>query len=166
MSYRDERDEIWADRADRTADRAYDAVTYHPWRTVIKVIAGLFLLSFIVGVIGFVSDYGSEAKRTVSVPNAREQTTRILDLEESMVATAGNYCSAKESKRDPNIDPTLVESPSFAYAATYRAQKAEYDRRMENFFEASNVRHIPLPGSIRHLPQDAPPLEERAAAIC
>lgn len=147
------------DYADRQAGNLAD----NPRRTLIRWGLALLALVAVLWVggcaLGFIGDWGNEAKRTVGVKNSREQTTAVLDDWTSMEAAAGNACQAASSKGSTN-DPLIIEKPEFAYAAKYRDIKRDYDRRMGNFFEARNVRNVPIPGALHGYPQRAPSLKQ------
>ena len=164
MSY-DENDDIW----ERRAERNYDEFTARPKRYALKVFAWVLgvviALSILFAVIGWIGSWGGEAKRLTSPDHSREQVTAVLDDWTTLQATAGNVCDAKASAREQG-DPQLVEDPAFAYRAAYRRIKADYDRRMNNLFEAYVTRHLPLPGSIQNLPRTAPTLREAVAEAC
>lgn len=151
----------WSERADR-ADREFAA---RPVRTGLKwffgAVAIIILITIVFGVISWVGSWGSEGARIIGVDNTKEQVTRVLELDKSMTATATNICNAKNSKHE-EADPSMVEDPAFAYKATYNNQKAEYDRRMQNLFEAAATRKIiQLPATIHHLPRTAPTVRQR-----
>lgn len=165
MSDFDDRDRAWEDRA----DRAYTRVTERPGRTLAKWGLGLLAigvaLALIAGAISWVSSWGGEAARVTGVENTREQVTRVLELDESMIAAAQNACQADEARKEDG-DPTIIEDPSLAYDAVYRRSEAEYNRRMGNIFEAYVPSGNPLPATINHLPRRAPSLEDRQAEVC
>lgn len=155
------------ERAERYADRQAGNFADRPKRTALKwtlgIVGVVLVLGFIGGVTGLIGDWGSETKRLLGPRHSREQVTAVLDLDEKMVATAGNVCSVVNARSNED-SPTLVEDPSFAYRATYRRQAAEYNRRMRNFFEAAVTKNLPIPASIKGLPDRAPTLEEAMAA--
>lgn len=165
MPYQDPRDREWEDRA----ERAYTDFTDRPGRTTAKwlvaVLAVAIVLAVVGGIIGFVGDWGGEAKRVASPDNVREQNTAVIENWEGMQAAAVNACNAKDSAQDKN-DPTLVEDPALAYKATYRRQRADYNRRMANLYEAQAVRNLPLPSNLRSYPKVAPSLEEMQRDVC
>jgi hypothetical protein len=176
MSYDDERNRIWEERARKTSDRAYSSVTYHPWRWFWGIIIVLFVVLPIISfAFGWVGDWGKSAVDKTRPAHAGPEVTRVLTLWEGLPQAAQNYCSATgATAENPNPpkkpkssdDPVLVEDPGLAYAATYRSQEREYDRRMENFFEAYITRKVPIPGTIHNLPRRAPSLTEAIRANC
>lgn len=155
------------ERAEGFADRQAEAFSDRPKRTALKWFLGLLAVIAVVGIIGGVfglfGAWFGETKRLAGPQHSREQVTAVLDLSTSMEATAGNVCGAVNS-RSTQDSPTLVEDPAFAYKAMYRKLKAEYDRRMGNFFEAAVTRKLPIPAAIGGLPKRAPTLEEAMAA--
>lgn len=171
----DDRDRIWNEREQRWGqryDRHADSFTRHPVLYVLKWVALIFAVVLVVGACsaatGLIGNYAHEAKRTVDVPNNREQTTAILEDEEGMKVAAANVCdvqAAGEGKHSAD-DPQLIENPTIAYRATYRRMEADYNRRMRNFFEARNDRHVPIPGNIGNLPEVAPTLTQRLSEVC
>lgn len=136
------------------------------WARWFAAVLGVVLvLGAGFGVVAWIMSWGGEAARITGSDNVREQNTAILDAWESLQATAGNVCSARNTTRD-DASPTLVEGPAFAYEATYRRIKAAYDRRMGNFFEARAVRDLPLPSDLNGLPRRAPTLAGALRETC
>lgn len=173
---RQQRDDRWQGIADRTADRseraalgAAERFERRPGRTILKwlgiFLAVILVLGLIGRITGVIGGYADETTRVISVDNNREQTTKILNDEKSMVVQAGNVCEARAAGdgSNPN-DPQIVGgSPEFQFAQLYRQLKADYDRRMANFFEAKLSKGVPIPGAVGHLPKEAPTLKERLA---
>lgn len=154
----------WDDRADEFEAR--------PLRTAFKWLLGVALLLLLVMAILTPFNAGfawlQEGARIAGPDNSREQTTAVLDDEKGMVAQAGNVCDIDRAGNtaSPN-DPQIVGgSPRFQYAALYRRLKADYDRRMANFFEANVTRSLPIPSALGGLPKEAPPLEQRLRDLC
>lgn len=161
----DDRDRIWEARA----DRAYSDLTERPKRTVLKWVAVVVAIVLAIGLVGgcvsWIGGYGQEAKRVTGVENVRDQNTRVIELWQGMEAAAANACGAQSASKEDG-DPTLIEDPALAYKATYRTQRAEYNRRMANLYEAQAVRGLPLPSNLRSYPEVAPPLEQKMAEVC
>lgn len=155
----DRRDDIWEGRA----DRAYSDLTYKPKRTLAKWAVGiglvLIFIALIAGIGKFACGWGNEAARIAGPQNTREQFTALYDLYENMQATAGNVCDVKNSEASVN-SPVIIEDPEFAYAAQYRRIEAEYNRRMENEFEAEWLLIHP-----DGLPHRAPSLDDMLVII-
>lgn len=162
---RRENDQTWEDRA----DRAYTRFTDRPGWTLAKwagaAIGVIVAIAVLGSVLGFIGSWGGEAKRIASPDNVREQNTQIIDAWESMAAAAENACAARAAAGREDGDPTLVEDPSLAYAATYRRIRAGYNRRMANLYEAQLVRKVPLPSNLRSYPERAPTLEQQLAEM-
>lgn len=156
----EDREEVWEGRANRAAD----SFTEHPLRWAWKIVFVVIALSLVLGVIGFFGSWWSASVDTVRPANARLQTTEVLKEFEALNVAAANVCDVVAANANPSAsDPTLIEDPALAYKATYRNIAAEYDRRMENFFEAANVRNLPIPNGIGKLPRRAPTLKEALA---
>lgn len=145
---RDPRDQEWDDRA----DRAYSRLTYRPKRTVggwfLKGLAVIIVLAIIIGAISWVASWGSETARITGVENTKSQATQVTQLWQDLTAAADNACSAgadgsTSEKSDPN-NPVLIESPGQAYISLYRRHRAEYNRKMNNFFETGIIRNYPF----------------------
>lgn len=153
------------ERVDREAERFVDRPARTGLRWLLILIAVIAVVSIIGGCAAWIGGYGSEAKRVTGVENVRDQNTQILDLWENMDAAAQNVCDVGSQKKGEG-DPTFVEDPTLAYKATYRKAAAEYNRRMENLYEAQAVRSLPLPSNLRGLPERAPTLSEKLAEIC
>jgi hypothetical protein len=158
---REDNDRRWEERG----DRVYDSVTNRPGRTALKVVAALVALSLLGGIIGWFGGWWSGVKETTGFDNTRTQAFQLRDDYRSMQATAGNACEAEKQAGESNPnDPQIVGGdPAFQYNATYRRIEADYDRRMDNAFEAGWVRHYPF---LRDLPRTAPTLSEAKGAIC
>lgn len=173
MSSFDERErrrqEVWEERAERRYEKAADDLTYRPGWTIGKWIAAFFAFILIISLIGgcvhYAGSWVHETKRVVSVPNVRAQTTAVLNDWTSMQAAAQNACDAKTAAHEDG-DPTLVEDPALAYKAVYRRIEADYNRRMQNFFEAAEAKRLPLPDGIHGYPRTAPSLKAMQAEVC
>lgn len=153
-------DDRWGERAERT----YDEFTAHPWRKAFKWIAifavALILIGGATGVAGWIGGWWNKAAEVTGAQNTDNQFTALYGDMESMRATAGNACAAKESTGGAN-SPTFLEDPSFSYTAKYRSIEADYNRRFENFFEAGGL--IVKPND---LPRRAPTLGAMQAQVC
>jgi hypothetical protein len=152
------REEVWEERGDRLAD----AATNHPGRTAAKVMAVILALSFVFGIIGWLGGWWNGVKETTGFQNTRTQAYQLRDDYNNLVATAGNVCDAEKAQGEssPN-DPQIVGGdPAFQYKATYRRIAADYNRRMDNAFEAGWVRHYPV---LNDLPRKAPTLDQATA---
>lgn len=138
-----------------------DNVVAHPWKWVWRAVAAVVVISVAVVVLGLAGGWFSGTANLVSFGHSEEETTAVLSDWTQMQAAACNWADAKDTKSGPD-DPTLVEDPAFAYAATYRNIKADYDRRVNNLFEAYLTRKLPIPGALGNLPNPAPALNAEA----
>lgn len=153
-------------------DRRERDFEQRPWWMSLKIglclLALVFVLALVGGLLSGVLDWGGEAKRITGPANAREQYTEIIRDQADMDAAVGNICSARGAKTAAPTadDPLLVETPALAYEATYRRTKADYDRRIQNAFEAGLIRKYTSLGDQRRFPNPAPTLEDRLATDC
>jgi hypothetical protein len=65
--------------------------------------------------------------------------------------SAENACLAQDESESDSNSPVLVEDPSFAYKATYRSIKAEYNSTMNDIFKAGFIGPSGYP---RQIPSD------------
>lgn len=151
----------WERRFDEKTESAWN----HPVKAFFAVVGVVLAVAAVFAVIGLAAGWFSGTANLASFEHSKTQTTAVLDDWTRMEATAGNVCGITEGARSDD-DPTLVEDPSFAYSATYRSIKADYDRRMNNLFEAAVTRQLPLPAAIRGYPKIAPTLKEMQAQVC
>ncbi|WP_159795764.1 hypothetical protein [Puerhibacterium puerhi] len=100
---------------------------------------GIFVAIAVGGtLLGFGLGWFNRGVEVVSPTNVTEQHRQVIGKYEAMQAAANNACSAQRSESSED-GPTLVEGPELAYAATVRSIAADYNRRMENLFEAKLV---------------------------
>jgi hypothetical protein len=148
-------------------DRRVESFDRHPGWTTFRWLLGAVLLVLLLMVVLMPFGWGFawlKTARDVAGPdNTRDQAFALRDDYRSLEATAGNVCDVGRSGSSSKNDPTLVEHPDFAYRAQYRRIKADYDRRMDNAFEAGWVRHYPF---LNDLPREAPTLSEMTARAC
>lgn len=148
-------------------DRRVDAFDRRPLWTAFKWLLGASLL--IVALMAALTPFGwglawfQEGARITGPDNTREQAFALRDDYRGLEATAGNVCDVGKAGSSSQDDPSLVEHPDFAYRAQYRRVKADYDRRMDNAFEAGWVRHYAF---LNDLPREAPTLNEMVARVC
>jgi len=145
------------DRIENRADRAAGnlAASKHPVLKVISWVMGIFVILFVANAIGGFISIGGEAiketQRVLSIKNIREQRTAIIQDWQDLLVATGNACGA--SRKPPTEQsPTFVEGPEFAYAATARKARVDYNRRQNNLFEAKKVGP---PGYPRTIPDGA-----------
>ena len=134
----------WDERADRFERKPIS--TSLRW-TFIGV--GLVVIAFIViTVLGFAGGWGVKAVSVVSPENVSKQYSVVIKTWEALETTASNACQAAGPADTSSNAPTLVESPSFAYSATYRNVRAKYNAAQENVFEAKLVGPAGYPKSV------------------
>lgn len=160
---REERADRWAGRqADKFADRPVRTGLGWLVRACLALVAIAAVGAVIFGTWSWIAGWGDTAKRVTGAENTERQAFALRDDYRSLEATAGNVCDARSGAGSPD-DPSLVERPDFAYRATYRRIKADYDRRMDNAFEAGWVRRYPF---LRDLPRQAPTLTAMTEQVC
>lgn len=115
-------------------------------------IVGTVLLIGLVGtIVGFANKWGQTAIDVVSPENVKKQHEKVIDNYNSMISSASNVCSVQKSTAktvDPKA-PTLVESPTLAYEATFRNIVADYNSSVENLFKAKIVAPAGYPTSVQ-----------------
>lgn len=137
------------DNFDRLGDKAGDwaekqagKLADHPVRTGIRwgivAIAVVVVIAVVGGIIGLVGNWGSEAKHVVGPANVTNQYKVIIDDWQSLMTAADNACGAQNTT-PASGDPTLVENPAFAYAATYRKIRTDYNLHFHDVFEGGLV---------------------------
>lgn len=130
-------------RLDRWSNDTSGRLADHPKRTIGGWVAGfvglLILLSIVAAIVGFVNDWGREAKRVVSPANVTQQYDTVITDWQDLQASADNACTAQESADKTTDDPVLIESPAQAYAATYRRIAVDFNSRQQNIFKAGKV---------------------------
>lgn len=150
------------DRADEWLDRQAGALADKPRRTIGKaaalVVAAVLLIVVAFSVLGWVGSWGGEAKRVASPDNVRAQYAVVIGDWQAMEAAAGNACQAKTSNGGSD-DPTLVESPDFAYAAQFRKIAADYNAHQADIFKARLV-------GPKGYPRTAPTLGQMQKQVC
>lgn len=116
-----------------------------------KLVGTVMVLSLVFGVLGWIGGWWSEAKRVTGVENVTTQYQVVIDDWESLISEAENACGA--SKVSVNGDsPTFVEDPALAYEAKFRSTRTDYNRRMQNIFEARLVGPRGYPRTVPALP--------------
>lgn len=80
--------------------------------------------------------YVAAGEKIISAENMEKQWDYVTRDWNALQTSADNACAASAEATKEDADPTLVESPGFAYAATYRKVWAGYNARMTNIFEA------------------------------
>jgi hypothetical protein len=158
-------EERGSDLLDRQARNLAD----RPRRTLVKwaviFVVGILVLGGVGGCVAWVSSWGGEARRLTGPRHSEQQVTAVLRAWTGLEAAAGNACAAKNSPPDSR-GPTLVEDPELAYSSKYREIKADYDRMMNNFFEAAVTRNLPIPAGLKGYPRRAPTLPVMKKKVC
>lgn len=141
-----------AARTDDWMDRQAGSLADHPKRFAGKWIAIILGIVIVLGgittVTGYALDWWSAGKDIVSVQNVKNQSYNVRENWNTMIATLGNACSA--DRKAAQGDPTFVEDPALAYAATYRKLRADYNRAQDNPFENGVInaggypKHVPV----------------------
>lgn len=146
----------WDDRVERYADRFED----RPFRTAFGwLLKGLLILAVLMVVVGgflrvtgFLGLWADEATRVVSPANVREQHTLIAQDWQELRAAADKVCQAGASQTGGENDPTFLEDPLVAMKSVYYTARSDYNRRMNNLFEARIVAPSGYPRYVPELP--------------
>lgn len=113
-----------------------------------SIIGVIVALSVIFGLIGLGAGWFNKAVETVSPEHVQGQYDLVIRDWNALTTTADNACEAQtQSSADPN-NPTLVESPQLAYAATYRNIRQAYNSAWQNIFDAKLVGPAGYPRNI------------------
>lgn len=145
-----------AQRAESRLDREAGRLADHPGRTAGKwlaiIAAGVIGLVVFFGVIGFAAGWFNTGKDIVSPQNIKTQNYNAREEWNSLVVGADNACQASGPVSENS--QTFLEDPSVAFSATYRRIWVEYNRRMDNVFEAGSgvVHRLGLGKYPRHVP--------------
>lgn len=140
------------DRYQREEDRFADHPGWTSFRwgvAIALVIAGIVL---VVSVLGFAIGWFNTGKDIVGPANVKAQNFQVRQSWNELVTGADNACQASATNTGQQGDPTFLEDPALAYAASYRRTWAEYNRRMDNAFEAKVIRRLGLTAYPRHVP--------------
>lgn len=127
-----------ADRTESYLDRKAGQLADHPWLTAIKWLLIVLVLALVFSGIGWLSGWFGEAKQVTGPANVSTQYAGVIQDWQDMISATQNACSAQQAAKSDS-DPTLVEDPSVAYAATYRRIRSDFNRRQQNIFEAEKV---------------------------
>ena len=118
-----------------------------------RIIAALVGLAILISVISFACSWANEGARIVGPTNVKAQHAAIIGDWEGMISAAQNACNAESAAKRSQDDPTFVEDPAAAYAASFYRIREDYQRRQKNLFEAKIVgpsgypTNIPLQGN-------------------
>lgn len=121
-------------------------------RRTLRILAGVAVASAaLTGLTAcdVAGGYVDKAKQVGGADNMEDQYKRVMTDFNALQTSADNACAAQAEAKKDDSDPTLVESPALAYAATYRKIWVDYNTRMNNIFEAQAVGPVGYP---RHIP--------------
>lgn len=124
-----------------------------PLGIAFKVFLGILVLSLLGGVIGWIGGWFGEAKRVTSPANVTNQYATVIGDWQALITESQNACSAVRAAHSAD-DPTFVEDPALAYEARYRSTRADYNRRMQNIFEAGLVGPHGYPRTVPNLSEN------------
>lgn len=151
-----------ADRWEQRSQRFDENPLWEGFKWLLGICLVFLLLGLVLIPFGWGFAWLSAGARVTGPDNSAQQFAAVIGDYKSLEATAGNVCNVKNATPDPN-SPTLVEDPAFAYKATYRNTKADYDRRMANAFEAGIVKRYP---GLNKYPRTAPTLKQMQKKVC
>ena len=119
----------------------YDDKTYKlRWGRIIATVLGIVIaLTVVFGILGLANDWFNEGRRIVGPENVSAQHRAIIGDYEGMISAAQNACNAEDGAKRSQDDPTFVEDPAAAYAASFYRIREDYQRRQKNLFEAKLV---------------------------
>lgn len=117
-------------------------------KKVLAVVGVLIGLGLGASALGLALGWFERGVQVVSPQNVTEQHRGIIQQWEAMKVSASNACSAVEQSEGNSKSPTMVEDVTLAYAATFRNSVAEYQRRMDNLFEAKIVAPSGYPSDV------------------
>lgn len=97
------------------------------------------VILFVVGIwfLGVGLRWWGAAQNVVSPANVTEQHRMVIRDWEGLYSAANNACTIVANHSENS--PTFVEDPASAYAGTFQRIRADYNRRMDNIFEAGIV---------------------------
>lgn len=116
---------------------------------LLTAVAGALLVTTALSGCSVAGGYVEKAKKVAGADNMEDQYKRVITDYNSLQTAADNACAAQGEQERGESDPTLVEGPGLAYAATYRKIWVDYNTRMNNIFEAG---FVGPPGYPRHIP--------------
>lgn len=146
--------DLWERRANTWGDR----FSRHPIGWSITVLLVVVLLG---GLLGLATGWISFGTKFLSPAELREQYRTAFTLYNSLEASAQNVCDLEElisDETDPDVK-SQRESQLLAFQQQYNANKATYEARMQNIFEAKKRKPA-------ELPFEAPTLEEMKQLVC
>jgi hypothetical protein len=131
-----------------------------PFGLVMKVLAGVLVLSVVFGVVGFAAGWFRTGTDIISPQNVTEQWRFAYDYDESLGAIAKQWCTAKkveDAETDPEVKAQRVNQTT-AQSNNYDRVAAEYNGRLRDAFRAKWVK----PSDV---PTQAPTLEDKVAQL-
>lgn len=156
--YKKDSDELWnAARNEASQGRKF----------ILWGIPSILLLMAVFSVIAFAAGWIGGTSKIVSFENFEEQHFQLQQDYESMRKSAGDVCAAQQvldSAIERGAEEEVVsqrESQLLARGEVYRSLQADYDRRMNNFFETMDGFVAP-----QDLPQQSPSLDSMKAEVC
>lgn len=134
-----------------------------PLGLFLKVVGALIVVSLVCGGVGWVGGWFKTGAQVVSAENVKAQWQFAYDYNESLRATAANWCSIRkaEVQAGKTGDRDAMNQRSSQRLATetlFDKNKAEYDGRLADAFRAKLVRP-------RDVPAKAPTLQEKLTEI-
>jgi hypothetical protein len=121
-----------------------------------KVLLTCVGVAVVVGVtltvVGFAGGWGSKAVAIVSPANVEKQYSVVIESWNALSKAADNACMAQGATSTEN-SPTMVESPTLAYASTYRNIQARYNSATANVFKAGLVGPAGYPDNVPTFPE-------------
>jgi hypothetical protein len=130
-----------------------------PLGLIVKILVVVFILGCIGASVNYCSSWVNAGKEVVSPENVKEQWAFAYGFDESLGATARNWCSAKQAEnlavgdaKDQRISQRLAQEN------LYSANAAKYDAALKNAFEAKLVK----PSDV---PTKAPTLDEKVLQL-
>lgn len=128
---------------------------------VAKVVGALVALAVLVGVIGFIGGWFSEAAKVISPANVKEQWRFAYDYDASLEAIATQWCAMKgveNAETNPDYKSQRI-SQRLATETLYASVAAEYNGRLADAFRAKIV----APPDVPHT---APLLTDKTQRLC
>lgn len=118
-------------------------------RKILTGVAGAMLVLTSLSGCSVAGGYVNKGEKVLGADNMEDQYKRVITDYNSLQTSADNACAAQGEQNKDDSDPTLVEGPALAYAATYRKIWVDYNTRMNNIFEAG---FVGPPGYPRRIP--------------
>lgn len=123
-----------------------------PLGLLAKVVGIIVALGIVFSLIGWLGGWFSEGQRVTGPANVSAQYGAVIDDWQSLITEAQNACDV--TVKTNSDSPTFVEDPALAYKAQFRNTRTDYNRRMQNIFEAKLVGPRGYPRTVPVLPTD------------